>query len=446
MHRFLHPGLRWTVAMVALFWLACGQAATAQDAARPPFVGVWIDAKATLADDAIQAAVDDMASREADPQHIVVYIHGFATSRADSTAQYTRVGAEALKAFQERGQRAVVLGIQWDSDVGPVGDWLPSVIGGAFGIGRKDNPYMKKVHLAVDVGRVGARQVLLKLQERFPRANISVLAHSLGSQVTFAALEPLEKNLKNPKGTLEPFRPEVPLHLNVICLAGADVDYDAVYRSNTQIRQRGVADLFWLTLAGRGAYQPVDAVLAFRTLLRGDQALGNRFPRLSVQQIDGLCKNRRLVLDTIDIPPKHEFLKYYDRKRIGRLADVAVALHDPSRPSKVLQQLEQVIAAPADPKTLVEFFRNLDPTVQYYTLWRLENIFCGQASHLASGYLEHFANDFQDRPDQLDNERFRSPCEVVRRGIWPTVRMMQAVMDRKPGAKVPQTTSGFDMP
>lgn len=433
-------GLRFMLCALALL---AGLATTpAQAADDPPFVGVFIDKAATLSDEAVEAAMGALVAREADPEHVVVIIHGFATSRETSAKEYTQVSRDVIKEYQALGRRVSVLGIQWDSDVGSVGDWLPKVI-----FGGRHNPYLEKVALGLDVGHVGLRQVLLRLQQRFPKARLDVFGHSLGCQLALCALGPHFDATRGVKGKLQAFKPDTPLHANLVCLAGADVDYDAVARSGARVKHDGVAELFWLTLAGRGTFNPFDAVLVARKFLRGDLALGNQLPRFTCEQIDDLCSKRRLVLDTKDIPPKHEFTRYYSAARVKRLAAMSVALYDSAHPSDLLKALDKVIAAPAMQKNLVEFLRSTDNTVQYYTLWRLENLLCGHAAHLSDGYLSNFANTFQDRPDQLEAMRLRSPCKVVTSGIWPTTWQLQRVLDTMPGAHLPAGPSaGFDSP
>lgn len=427
--------------LCAMILLASLGTARAQGSDQSPFIGVWIDKTATLSDEALDAAVNAITARDADPQHIVLLVHGFATNREGSTKQYTKVAGDVLKEYQALGQRAVVLGIQWDSDVGAPGDWLAKVA-----LGGKDNPYIQKVAMSLDVGHVGLRQVLLRIQKQFPKANLDVFGHSLGCQVTMAALNPTAEQTQVAKGTLEPFQPNSPLSLNLICFAGADVDYDSLYRTKVQLQQQGAARLFCLTVAGRGSYRPQDAVLAARRLIRGDAAMGDNFPKLTTQQVDMLCKTRRLVIDVKDVPGTHELLKYYVPARTKRLAALAVALHDPAHPSALLQDLDKILAAPNTREALVPFLSIMDFTAQFYTLWRLENLLCGGAFHISDGYLPRFANEVQERPDQLKAMRFRSPCKVVTEGIWPTPRQMQVILDSMPGAHTPKSSGGFDVP
>lgn len=402
-----------------------------QPSADAPYTGVWVDDSATLNDETLDQMVAGVTQQQADPQHIVIFIHGLATPRAVSAKQYQVLSKNAMAQFDKYGQRAAVVGLQWNSDMGPPKLWLKKVIEATLGLSN-DNPYLRKVALARNVGATAGRQMFIKLHEKFPHAAIDVMAHSLGCDVTrnIFAYEIKEGSAKRVPGAPEPtapFAPTIPIDFNLVAFAGADVDYDLLYKSDTPIQARGVARLFWLTTGGVRNPDDQDLVLTLRGFARG-RALGNSIPHLHRGQIDMLCKTRRIVFDGSDIPENHAFLHYYDDKRLTRIIDASVALTDPGHHCKLLDTLQAVIDAPADPKVLVKFFDERQLAVTYYALWRLEIMLCGQPKHLQDGYLERIALLLHDDPKAIERERWIGPCLVVRQGYWPDSRTMYEAM------------------
>jgi hypothetical protein len=399
-----------------------------------PYTGVWVDEGATLSDETLKQVVEGVAGQEADPQHIAIMVHGLATPREVSAKQYAVLSKDILDHYGTLGKRAAVVGLQWHSDMGPDKAWIRKVVSATVG-GGDDNPYLRKVALARNVGATAGRQLLLALAARFPHARFDVYAHSLGCDVTrnmFAfELQPKMRMIKDAPDPTPTFRPEVPLELGLVALAGADVDYDLLYKTDARLERKGFADLFWVTVGGVRNPDAKDMVLTARGFARG-RAMGNSIPKMHRGQIDALCRSRRLVLDANDIPSRHAFLQYYDDKRLARIVDAAVALGDPERHDPLLDTLDEVLKAPADPKTLARFFDKRDLAVTYYALWRLEGILCGGPRHLADGYLERIALMLTDDPEAIDHERWIGPCLVVRDGWWPPQRLVNECIDKLP--------------
>ena len=72
------------------------------------------------------------------------------------------------------------------------------------------------------------------------------------------------------------------LQTGVVALAGADLDYDLLYR-NRELTAKSAAGmkLTWLTVGGIKNPDRRDLVLSLRALARGDRAMGNTIPRMS---------------------------------------------------------------------------------------------------------------------------------------------------------------------
>lgn len=429
------------VLLATLLW-ATLVPAWAAPSADPPYIGVWIDSSASVSDETAQQVVDEIARRNPKPQHVVVLIHGLATTRKESDAQYTRAARDLRTQFEKQGESAVVVGLQWDSAVPKA--WIGQVMVGILGFGPKDHPYNQKVELARKTGRMGARQVLLRIQERFPEACLSVMAHSLGCELAHRTVDP---EFKDKKATRIPesFRPDKDLNVSLLALCGADLDYDVGFRMAGQGGRGGTLGLVWLTVAILDTVRPTDLVLDARMIVRGTEALGNQFPRLAERQIEALCRQCRLVIDSMNIPSTHAFLKYYTPERLARLAAAAKSLRE-KQPHDLLKRLSAVASAPASLDKLTPFLDDLDTSVQYYVVWRLEELFCGGPRHLSDGSIYALAGIVGSHPELVERERAKHPCAVVRNGLWPTPRLLQWVTDQLPGRKAPSVTGGFDGP
>lgn len=438
----LRKRLFWSLALAIVVVLGITPPARAEST-DSPFVGVWIDKAATLTDQDIQAALHDMAQRNRQPQQIVVLIHGFATSRARSTDEFAKVATLINREFQARKQSVIVVGLQWESEVTDKG-WMNKVIHSTLGLGPKDNPYIQKVWLARNIGRSPARKLFLRIQEKFPKARLNVMAHSLGCDLSRFVLNPIIPDTKTPE-RLPPYEPDRELNLGLICFCGADVDYDVAVRNKDVAKARGGFEVLWLTVAGAaGAVRPSDGVLDVRSITRGDDAMGNRFPRFTPEQIEHLCSNRKLVLDMGAIPNDHSLVKYFSAARVAQLASACARLADKNAKCELFDLLDRIIAAPKDIKTLCAFLRNIDGSVQFYTLWRLECMLCAGPNHLSDETLVKFMDTVATNNQALiDRERARHPCAVIRDSYWPSPALVQTILDALPGgAGRPQPDDG----
>jgi len=111
-----------------------------------------------------------------------------------------------------------------------------------------------------------------------------------------------------------------------------------------------------------------------------------------------LLSKRELVLDGNRIPTTHDILRYYDAERFMSVANAAVSLHDPAVHCELLETLDKIVHAPNTVAALEPFFNMHDLTIQYYTLWRMENLLDGQPVHLANGDLEVVLRMLRDHP------------------------------------------------
>lgn len=405
-----------------------------------PFVGLWFSDNATLSDDILTQLTAAVRQQEPNPDHIVVFVHGFDTSREASTQQFTEMSKRAIEQYKKRGKRVACVGVQWLSYLGPPKLWVIKVLTATLGL-DSDNPYLAKVALAQNIGRTGGRQMMATLNQQFPQTQIDVMAHSLGCDLARNMLTPFLRmsfNRKKYMPALTPlFAPDLQMHTGVVSLAGADLDYDLLYQNReASARSNGAGGmkLVWLTIGGVKNPDRRDLVLSIRALARGDRAMGNTIPRMGRRQIDAICSRRGIVFDGQDIPMTHDILKYYDVARMTRIVGAAVCIKDPSVPDPLLTKLSEIINAPADCKTLQGFFsKNNDLSVTYYTLWRLEGICCGGPRHLSDGYLEWLGLLLGDEPADVAEQRWKGPCLVVRQGWWPTERQVYRATERQFG-------------
>ena len=164
----------WQCAIATLIFFGALHPALADEV---PFFPVWIDGSADLSSEATSALVDEFAEANPDPEHIVVWIHGFATTRDDSDKQFGVLTKRLAESFAKFGRRPAVVGIQWDSAA-------------SFNLFSIIPQYHGKTLLARKTGRHGARRFLLALQQRFPDAKITLMGHSMGCEVAMAAVRP----------------------------------------------------------------------------------------------------------------------------------------------------------------------------------------------------------------------------------------------------------------
>jgi hypothetical protein len=435
--------------LTAALALAAAPAGRAQGAP-PSFVPLRITRDARLSREAREAALQGLAAQQPDPQHVVVLVHGWDTPLYASARQYAEVAPRVKAEFDRLGDRVAILGVQWDSDAGPRRAWLPTAFAHyVFGFAGFRNavrdPYSSRVPVARAAGRLGLRQMLFDIEDRFPNAQVHVFAHSMGAETAIHALDP---SFTPFEGRGEPvYLPERPLKLGIVALAGADLDYDAQARTHRGPGDRGVLpSLLWITLPKLGTTK--DKVLSIRKRARGKAALGNSVPRLRGDQFDTLISQRCLIMDTIDIPRDHALVEYYASGRLARLADAAVTLRDPARsPSAMLRELDVVLHTPDDVAVIAPHLIGPETSPKVYALWRLEHVMDGGSAHLESGYAERVLAETLKDPAWLDRERQVTDCKVVRAGLWPPVdvveRVRAAAAEKRRRARTEPRDPGF---
>ena len=399
--------LRMVLFLALILSLAAGSPGLLAQTREAGWVPAWIDESGDLSEEGVKQVLDSVATE--DPQNLVFLVHGFATSRDRSTLQYDDLAPRLRAAFQRLGRRVSVVGVQWDSETR----------GGLLAL---LNQYEGKVPQARRTGRLGFRRLLLAVRERFPDVPVSVLAHSMGCEVMGAAAVP-EMRLNPASDEPGGLRPEAELHLNVVVLAGSDLDYDVTWRSGVPLSFRSV-NLVWMTMS-RSSRRHRDKVLELRALVRGT-AMGSTLPRMTAEQYRAMFGARKAVFDGERIPPSHDLLKYYDDVRLARLAGAMAWKADPQGLSQPpdLAEIDRVMEAPDTVEALVPWLdsRRLAPMI--YAVWRLENLLGDGEKHLEDEYLTHEADEAFFRPGGIRPERVDSPCALVRAGHWPTATQL----------------------
>ena len=396
-------GKIWLSLFIALL-LNC--AVSADDST---FGHVWIGEDATVSEEEVVTALNTVAADEPNPDHIVVLIHGFATPRASSSHQFT-ILAERIKAeYAKHGKTVGILGVQWDYQVSGFIFKLPGA-------------YHRKTLLARKVGRFGTRRLMLALKERFPNSHVNIMAHSMGCEVAAAAGNP---TLKFDKVTdsLGAFEPDRSLRVNGTVLCGADLEYDVTVKGGDSVRfQHG--NLIYMTLS-----QPLghdrDKILDLRRLL-GGRALGSTFPRMTEAQYDKALGSRKLILDNKRIPLDHHMLEYYSEWRLARIIPSLIYYADNQAPiSPDAAAIAEVMDASNTVEALSPFLNSQNATTLVYAVWRIEHLLCGGSQHLADGYFTHIGKLLKTVPRKVTYARPSSPCEQVKRGLFPTEAMME---------------------
>jgi hypothetical protein len=422
--------------VLPLLLVAAGATALAAGASEEPagaFVSVRVARSGDVPAEQRAQAVAELARQQAYPQHVVVLVHGWDTPYYQSTRQFGHVAPQVRAEFDRLNERAAVLGIQWDSNVGPRRTWIPAAFGHYFFslLGLRKvirDPYTSRIPVARTLGRTGLRQILFDVRDRFPEARIHVFAHSMGAEATAHAINPEFTPLSAGDDT-PVYRPERPLKLDVVALAGADLDFDSGARSRP-VHPAAAPRLLWITLPKIGAKK--DKVLTLRKRARSKAAIGNAVPGFRQDQYDALISQRRLVFDTIDIPENHALVDYFRNGRLTRIADAAAGIRDPQHnPSALLKELDAVLAEPADPAALRPHLFGGETSPKVYALWRLEHLLCGSSAHMSSGYAEKVLTRTLRNPAWLDEERGHSECKVVREGFWPPADVVEAARRRR---------------
>lgn len=282
-------------------------------------------------DGAVQALPAELGDG---PSEIVVLIHGFNTTEAWGRGQYERITRSLLREASGTGLRLGVVGIHWPSYPGAAWKWVPQVVGyravAELGFRKAlKNPYREKMILARKVGRSGLRATLFRLEEAFPKAQVHLLAHSLGSEIVLRALVP-QARPDEKKVVIE--QPDRTLQVALATLAGADLDED-VFASSQEPHAREALDrarLWWVTVPTSDI---ADAALELRRGAGRQDAVGNRGLTLYREDLDRLLQRRGLVLDDRLVPITHNIESYYSPERLHDAVGAMAFLRDPSLPA-----------------------------------------------------------------------------------------------------------------
>ena len=406
------------------------------------FVPVRISNDARLSPELRDEVLAAVREENAAPQHIVVLIHGWDTPPYESARQYEIVARHAHAAYETLGESVVVVGLQWASDAGALRSWAPRacffylVTAAGFRNALRD-PYQTRIPTARATGRQALRELLFALRGQFPKTRLHLFAHSMGAEVAAHALDP-DFTPKKQRKELPAFRPDDALAVDVVALAGADLDHDASKnRPPSPEESEHRPRLLWITLPKVGSRR--DKVLMLRKSARNKKALGDSVPQFRGDQLDTLVAQRKLVYDSIDIPTNHALVRYFSRGRLDRLAAASVQLRNPgSNVSPLLTRMSEVLKAPNTVEAISPYLLGDETTPKVYALWRLERLMDGNAAHIHKGYSERVLMSTLKDVRWWDAERKRTECKVVRAGLWPpsdVVARVRAAQEQREKAR-----------
>ncbi len=406
--------VRKTLILITIFLSLISPPLVAQEAAPTapseslPFAPLWIGDNETgaVTDADLKATLDQLDPQN--PDDIVVIIHGFETSREGSLAQYKILAPLIRDQMAKNGSKAAVVGVQWDSKAGGFILTLPWA-------------YMEKHDLADKVGRMGVRQLLFALKERFPNARLSLLGHSMGCEVAGGALRPEWGEDAQPA---EVFKAGEPIETHGVVLLGSDLDYDAAYKGGTSANQRP-PKLLWLTLSRVTVSRfEKDRVLQLRSLFRG-KASGAAFPRMTEQQYDNLISGRVVIFDNERIPPTHHFLSYADETRLAAITQALMYKAGRASEPEVFKEIDKVMDGPGGVDGLTPWFHQPVLSAQIYALWRLEKEKCGSSAHFSDETLSEVARLIRPRPRQIRHLQNGSKCVNLSERNWPSPLVLE---------------------
>ncbi len=394
--------LTWLVALLLLL------PALAQDAAVP----IWLGDGSLLSPADLEAALGRVLKNQPGPQHIVVLVHGYHTTREESAQQFQEIGRRFQSQYAACNENALVIGLQWESAIAGAGvPW------------EAEEAYLSMVGRARKVGHNAARQVLMRLAKQFPKADMSLYGHSLGCEVSAACLLP-EINYGDDLEKSSAYLPQQDLSCLLISLVGSDLDYDVWYKSGLVFRDKKPrARMIYMTISPYLGDR--DKTLQVRQMSRG-VAGGSAFPRMTVQQCDKVYKNRAIMFDNRGIPTNHSYTNYYGDERVSRLVSVARYLANPKKaPEPVeLAEADKILKLPNTLEAIVPYLDSELISSQLYALWRVEQINCHGSIHMCDQTLGKLAGMLRNTPAKIKKERPHSACKTVQKGIWPTEKTM----------------------
>ena len=372
------------------------------------YAQLWIDETGLASVETLKATLAELKEQEPNPEQIFVFIHGFDDPRDYTTNEYNELVQRIQEQYKDHPTRLGMVGLQWDSAV--TGSILST-----------DKVYFEKIPLARSIGRNPARHLLFALQDRHPKAHITLLAHSMGCEIAAAALLP-EISYADYEPFVDTYLPAKTLKISMMVLAGSDLDYDFWYKS--QLPGKDLTErcgLTWATMSdylGKG-----DKVLNVRGKIRG-KAGGAAFPRMTLDQLNQTVSRRQWYLDHQNIPRDHLFQVYYDSARLKNLVAALRFLTEKGPKPKAFAELDQVLAAPDDLNILLPYLDSENYAVKFYALWRIEKINDGDARHMTDLTLEKIATMLKDHPQQIWREMKTTDCVTVRKGQFPTEKTM----------------------
>lgn len=381
--------------------------ALAQEASVP----IWLGDGSLLSPADLEAAVQRAVKNQPKPQHIAVLVHGYHTTREESAEQFQEIGQRFQNQYRQLNQKALVIGLQWESALPGAGvPW------------EAEEAYLSSVGRARKVGHNAARQVLLRLQRQFPKAEVSLFGHSLGCEVSAATLLP-EIDYRDELEKSTAYLPQENLFTTMVALCGSDLDYDIWAKSGVSFRSKKPRTrMLYMTISPYLGDR--DKTLQVRQLSRG-VAGGSAFPKMTVEQCDIVYKNRAILCDNRDVPTDHAYTSYYDDARVQRLVGICNYVSNPKAPEPVeLAEADKILKLPNQLEAIVPYLDSELISSQMYALWRVEQINCGGSKHMCDETLGKIAQMLRNTPAKIKKERPNSPCKTVQKAIWPTEKTM----------------------
>ncbi|MCA9777530.1 MAG: alpha/beta hydrolase [Candidatus Eremiobacteraeota bacterium] len=398
---------KWTPLFLCLLFLF---PAAADDELKVPqnFASLWVDETAVVTPEAVNETVAALKKQQAQPQHVIVMIHGFDVDRNYSTTQFDALAERLGKQFAPTDKVAYA-GVQWDS-------------ANDKSVFQMDKVYWEKISVARSTGRGPTRDLLAAIRKEFPNTHISILAHSMGCEVLAAAIVP-EIKYDDQVPFVETAHPDKKLPLLMAVMCGSDLDFDIWAKSHVAPDSKEKrSKMTWSTVVPYDGRK--DKVLSVRGGVRG-RAAGTSFPKMTLEQLDDVVSTRHMMLDNKDIPEDHAFEKYYNEARLARIVPVMKYLSNPKteKPEEIAE-LDKVLAAPGSYEALQPFLDSGRYGPLFYALWRLERVNCKDARHLCDGTLEKVGRMLKDQPKMVWKEQGTTECVSVKSEQFPTEKMM----------------------
>ncbi|MFN8608248.1 MAG: alpha/beta hydrolase [Vulcanimicrobiota bacterium] len=390
-----------------LLLLGCLPAAAQEPTRGGRYSPVWLGKGEALKPEQIDHSLAPLLAQK--PQHLVVMVHGYGIPKDETKEDYAKVSENIKQVFDSQGVRSAVLGVEWESAI--PGDQVPW---------QTEDAYFKAITRARTVGHVPLRQLLLAVQQKSPGTRVDVLSHSLGCEVSAAAIYPELTYQDDAKDFAPAFAPGRPLKTNFWGLLGSDLDYDVWYKSGMPFSAKSPrVGMHWMTISSYTGDR--DKALLVRKFSRG-YAGGTAIPRMTEGQWDTLMGNRTLMLDNQDVPASHDFSQYLSRERLQRMLPTALYAGQPQRFPKPpeVAQMDKIRALPNNSEAIKPWLNSPYLSSQMVALWRLEHILCGSSKHLADGTIEDQARLMRNQPARVKAERKDSKCVTISRGYWPT--------------------------